>query len=136
MAQAPVILIVDDDFDFVQINKLILESQGYAVLCAYDQNEALGLLRDQTPDLIMTDLMMKSIDAGFAFTKTLKKDERLRNIPVIIATSVSSQMGFDFHPKTPADMAAMGVDAYFDKPIPAPSLLQAVRDLLAKAKKA
>jgi len=52
--------------------------------------------------------------------------------PVIIATAVTSQVGLDFRPRTPADLAAMHVDAYFDKPIPPKQLLEKIGALLAR----
>ena len=134
MTQAkPMILLVDDDADFVAINRHVLEAGGYRVMACYDSQEALAMLAGQVPDLIITDLVMKSLDAGFEFSRQIKSDPRLAGVPVIIATSVSSTMGYDFRPQRQQDLAAMGVDAYFDKPIEPKALLSKVRDLLAQA---
>ncbi|MFB3892829.1 MAG: response regulator [Phycisphaerae bacterium] len=128
------ILLVDDDVDFVQMNRHVLEAAGYAVLCSYDPQEAMKLLADGKPDLVITDLMMKSLDSGFQFSRQVKADDRFKNVPVIIATSVTSAMGMDFRPRTQQDLAAMGVDAYFDKPIPPKALLAKVEELLSRPK--
>lgn len=125
-----VILIVDDDLDFLEINRLILEAAGYAAVCAADPAEALAKLAEVTPDLIITDLMMSSVDAGFGFSRTIKEDPRYQHIPIIISTSVSSRLGIDFHPQSPADLAKMHIDAYFDKPIDAVALVAKVRELI------
>jgi chemosensory pili system protein ChpA (sensor histidine kinase/response regulator) len=125
-------MLIDDDYDFVQIISHILSAQGYRIDCHYDVADALVSLATTVPDLIITDLMMKSLDAGFALARKIKKDPRLCAVPIIIATSVTSQLGMDFHPRTPADLAAMGVDAYFDKPIPQKALLEKVKELLAR----
>ena len=131
--QPPVIMLIDDDYDFVQINRHILEGQGYRVECFYDCAQAIDSLATAKPDLIITDLMMKSLDAGFALARQIKHDQRFVNVPIIIATSVTSQLGMDFHPRSQAELSAMGVDAYFDKPIPAATLLEKVKELLTRA---
>jgi len=125
------ILIVDDDYDFLEINRIILEGAGYRVVTATNPAEAMRRIDEAVPDLVITDLMMTSIDAGFAFSAQLKEDPRTAGVPIIISTSVSSQLGLDFRPESPADLEKMHVDAYFDKPIDARDLVARVRDLLA-----
>jgi CheY-like chemotaxis protein len=128
------ILIVDDDYDFLEINRMILEKAGYRVVCASEPKQALALMEQDKPDLVITDLMMTNVDAGFSLSGAIKSDERYAHIPVIISTSVSSALGLDFRPRTDEDMKAMQVDAYFDKPLQAPALLEKVRELLGKAR--
>ena len=130
-ADQALILIVDDDFDFLEINRFILEGAGYRVTTATNPAEALRRVDEAVPDLVITDLMMTSIDAGFAFAAQLKSDARTADVPIIISTSVSSALGLDFHPGSDDDLAKMNVDAYFDKPIDAQALLAKVGDLLA-----
>jgi CheY-like chemotaxis protein len=127
------ILIVDDDYDFLEINRFILEGAGYRVVTATNPSEAKQRVAEQSPDLVITDLMMTSIDAGFAFSEELKSDPRTAAVPIIISTSVSSQLGLDFRPETDADLAKMHVDAYFDKPIDAQALLAKVKELLDRS---
>jgi DNA-binding response OmpR family regulator len=69
---------------------------------------------------------------GFSFSRQIKEDERFKGVPIIIATGVTSECGFDFRPRTPEEMAAMCVDAYFDKPIPPRLLLEKVATLLER----
>ena len=125
------ILIVDDDYDFLEINRFILESAGYRVVTATNPAEAQQRIAEQSPDLVITDLMMTSIDAGFAFSEELKSDPATAGVPIIISTSVSSQLGLNFKPENDADLAKMHVDAYFDKPLDAKALLAKVEELLA-----
>ncbi len=133
--QPALILIVDDDFDFLEINRLILEKAGYRVACAGDPQKALALMEQETPDLVITDLMMASVDAGFSLSGAIKSDERYAHIPVILSTSVSSALGLDFRPQSAEDLAAMQVDAYFDKPLQPQALVEKVRELLLQAPK-
>ena len=129
---AALILIVDDDYDFLEINRHILERAGYRVVTAGDPSQALALREGERPDLIITDLMMTSVDSGFSLSRAVKEDARWSGIPVIISTSVSSALGLDFRPKAEGDLAAMNVDAYFDKPLKPDTLLAKIEELLAR----
>jgi CheY-like chemotaxis protein len=132
-SRKPLVLIVDDDFDFIEINRHILEAAGYRVTSAAEPAEALARMAPEPPDLIITDLMMTTIDAGFSFSRAIKEDPRFAAIPIIISTSVSSALGLDFRPQTADDLAKMHIDAYFDKPLPADALLAKVKELLGGA---
>lgn len=134
-APTPLILLLDDDPDFVEMNRRVLEGAGYRVVGCHDPADALAAMGRERPALVISDLMMKAFDSGFAFARQVKQDPRFAGVPVILLTSVSSKMGLDFHPAAPADLAAMHADAYLDKPVPPPVLLEKVRALLI-AKKA
>jgi CheY-like chemotaxis protein len=126
--KSALILIVDDDYDFLELNRLVLERGGYRVITAAEPRQALLLMEKD-----ITDLMMTTLDSGFLFARAIKEDARYAGIPVIIATSVSSALGLDFRPRTDEDRANMYVDAYFDKPLDRARLLTTVADLLAAA---
>jgi CheY-like chemotaxis protein len=128
------ILIVDDDYDFLEITRLILERAGYRVATAVEPKQAFALMGDVRPDLVITDLMMTTLDSGFLFARALREDPVYKNLPVIIATSVTSSLGLDFRPRSAEDQAAMRVDAYFDKPLDGDRLLATIAELLAAAR--
>jgi two-component system, chemotaxis family, response regulator PixH len=128
----PLILIVDDDYDFLEINRFILEGAGYGVVTATNLAEAQQRIAEQTPDLVIADLVMTSVDAGRAFSVQLKGDPRTAGVPIIISTSVSSQLGLNFRPETDADLAKMHVAAYLDKSIDAQALRAKVKELLER----
>jgi len=134
-ADAPVILLVDDDPDFIRINRPVLERSGYRVVCASDPQGALAQMTEQKPHLVVTDLMMKALDSGFSLARQLKQDARFKETPIIIVTAVGSQRGFDFRPRTAEEVAAMCADAYFEKPIAPEALLQKVQELLRRSHK-
>ena len=98
---------------------------------AAEPKQALLLMEKERPDLVITDLMMTTLDSGFLFARAIKEDARYAGIPVIIATSVSSALGLDFRPRTDEDRANMYVDAYFDKPLDRARLLATIAELLA-----
>lgn len=126
----PLIMIVDDDYDFLEINRLVLERAGYRVVTAVDPAQALRKMAVEKPDLVITDLMMTSLDSGFSFARTIKEDPAYAGTPVILATSVSSALGLDFRPRSDEERAQMHVDAYFDKPLDPGRLLAKITELL------
>jgi len=123
------ILLVDDDRDFLEMNRSVLEALGYRVRCAADPRSALAAAESERPDLVVTDLMMDRLDAGFSLARSLK--DRFAGIPVILVTAVAVQRGFDFRPRGAVDLAAMHADAYFDKPVDPAALSAKVEELLA-----
>jgi DNA-binding response OmpR family regulator len=123
------ILLVDDDRDFLEMNRGVLEARGYRVRCAADAQAALAAAESERPDLVVTDLMMGRLDAGFSLARSMK--ERFADVPVILVTAASVQRGFDFRPRGAVDLAAMHADAYFDKPVDPAALTARVEELLA-----
>ena len=127
------IMIVDDDYDFLEINRHVLEKAGYRVVTAASPTQALAKLELERPALVITDLMMNDVDSGFALSRDLRDDERYADIPIIMSTSVTSALGLDFKPRSAGDLAKMRIDAYFDKPLKPEALLAKVEELLADA---
>jgi len=134
MFNGPMIYRVDDDKDFLEMQKAILTHGGYRTRCFSESREALDALGEaagpERPALVVTDLMMKSLDAGFTFARTLKSDSRFADIPMIIVSAAASRKGFDFRPRTAEDLAAMHAEAFFDKPVTPAAFLAKVKELL------
>jgi CheY-like chemotaxis protein len=126
------ILCVDDDADFLEFYREVLGAGGYRVSCFTNLTEALGRMKEIVPSLVVTDLMMDSLSAGFTFSRTIKESERYRQVPVIVVTAIGGQRGFNFSPRNPEDLKAMSADAYFDKPVPPEVLLAKVKELLSR----
>lgn len=83
----PRIAIVDDTPEARRLIRRILQSQGnYEILEAEDGLQALTLIREKLPDLIILDLMMPGMD-GFSLLEKLRQDEKTANIPVIVSTA-------------------------------------------------
>jgi two-component system response regulator GlrR len=122
------ILLVDDDRDFLEMNRSVLEARGYQVRCAADPRTALAAAESERPDLVVTDLMMDRLDAGFSLARSLK--ERFAGLPIVLVTAASVQRGFDFRPRGAVDLAAMHADAYFDKPVDPVALMARIAELL------
>src|SRR4051812_16908814 len=80
------VLVVDDDPDICMILQDVLESEGCAVLVAHNGREALGVLRDRLPDVIVLDLMMPVMD-GWEFAAQLQQEPLWRDIPVVVVSA-------------------------------------------------
>jgi len=126
------ILLVDDDPDFLEMHKAILQNHGYEVLTATSAQEGLGRVRAEMPDLIVLDLMMEEHDAGFSFSKTVKTDPLFRKIPILMVTSVAEATGYRF--SLEEDGYWMKTDDFLNKPVPPDVLLETVDKLLQKRK--
>src|ERR1044071_5032185 len=86
MREPPLILVVDDVPDNIDILQMRLESQGYDVIAAADGEQALAVVHERLPDLVLLDIMMPKLD-GIAAMKQLKADPSLPFIPVILVTA-------------------------------------------------
>ena len=124
------ILLVDDDPDFLEMHKAVLQNHGYDVLTATSGQEGLERVRAEIPDLIILDLMMEKHDAGFSFSKTVKTDPLFRKIPILMVTSVAEATGFRF--SLEEDGYWMKTDDFLDKPVMPKILLERVDKLLRK----
>jgi len=121
------IMLVDDDPDFVDAVKTVLESADYEVNVAYDGEECMEKLKGFLPDLIVLDVMMPGKN-GYEVCEELKKHDEFVDIPVILLTAVASRVS------TSKYTHAMGMstmaDDYIPKPVQPEELLQRVRDQL------
>ncbi|NIM48236.1 MAG: response regulator [Gemmatimonadales bacterium] len=128
---APRILIIDDDPDFVEITKTILETKQYDVRYAYSRDEGLARLEEQTPDLVILDIMMGRGAEGFIMARQMRKDDRFKDTPIVMITSMPEQTGFDF-PGEPIHPTYLPVTEYLEKPVDPQLLLEKVESLLSK----
>ncbi len=117
------ILIVEDSPTQALLLARLLEDSGYDVLSAASGMEALAILKSRKPSLVITDIVMPQMD-GYELTQTIKTDQRLASVPVILLTSLSD----------PDDvirgLEAQG-DFYLTKPYDEDFLLQKVESVLA-----
>jgi two-component system, cell cycle response regulator DivK len=80
------VLLVEDQIDFLAINKVYLERHGYRVLAAEDGVEGIRTARTQRPDLIVMDFSMPQLD-GVRAAAELKRDPHTRDIPIVLLTA-------------------------------------------------
>jgi CheY-like chemotaxis protein len=82
-----VILIIDDEYSITEVLEAALSDAGHDVISAMNGDQGLERLRQHPPDLVLLDLMMPIMD-GAAMLKIMRSDETLRDIPVIIMSSL------------------------------------------------
>jgi len=122
MRTPPLILVVDDVPDNVEILQLRLESQGYDIITASDGEAALAVVREELPDLVLLDIQMPKLD-GIETVKRLKADADLPFIPVIMVTARADARD------VVAGLEAGG-DDYLTKPVDQAALVARVRAML------
>lgn len=130
------ILVVDDDPDFMDFARDVLENNGYGVFVAPGEEEAIELVESETPDLMILDVMMARLDSGFQLLWKLKANEHLNQIPVIMVTAIDKKMKTDFAAhalkvnQTPEEKAYLPVADYIVKPIGPTELANRVKKAL------
>ena len=121
------ILIVDDDLDFCEATKLILESKAYKVSLAHDGKVGLEKVRAEEIDLVILDVMMPEMN-GYDVCVVMKADPELSSIPVILLTAVNQEM---FKTCFTKEMGLMTeADDYIAKPVEPKELVEAIEALL------
>ena len=124
------ILIVDDDVDFVESTKTILEAKPYNVIVANQGDEGLQKAKDENPDLIILDVIMPVKD-GFTAAEQLKKVPELSKIPVIMLTAFAAKGGETSIPRSRG--LTLETEDYIEKPVRPEDLLAAVEKILKRA---
>jgi len=120
------ILVVEDDSNIEQLVSFKLKNSGFEVHTANNGMKALEFLKDNTVDLIITDMMMPVMD-GKELVLQLKRDPRLKSIPTIMLTSRSLE-------KEIVDAFSIGVDDYVKKPFSPQELVARIKTVLMRRK--
>ena len=126
------ILLIDNDIDFIEMNKAVLEHNGYEVRSAYTSREGYELVSLENPDLIVLDLMMEEHDSGFTLAKRIKQNPAMKHIPILMLTAVADRTGFQF--SQDRDGYWMKTDAFMDKPCPPKDLMVKIEAMLSQIK--
>lgn len=119
---SPRLLLVDDEPGLREAVKDYLEESGFAVQVASNAREGWDLLQQNTPDLVISDIMMPQVD-GYQFLKQMREDPRFKRLPVVFLTAKGMTtdriQGYN-----------SGVDAYIPKPFDPDELVAIVENLL------
>jgi len=131
------LLMIDDDPDFVDGIKSILVAADYDVDVAYNPKDGFRALQSGNYDMLLLDIMMGRGAEGVMIARKLRKDPKLRDMPVLIITGIREQIAFLF-PGGPMHPHFVAVDELVEKPVEPELLLERVSALLqaAEAKKA
>ena len=124
--ERPYVLVVDDSLTVRKVTTRFLQKQGYDCATAKDGVEALELLRDRLPDVMLVDIEMPRMD-GYELTSRIREVSRLKHIPIIMITSRSGN-------KHRARAMSLGVDAYLGKPYQEEDLRKEIEGMLRRGR--
>jgi len=131
MLSAGRILVVDDDPDFVEYTRIVLESQGYEVQTAATTDAALRMMRQNKPDIVLLDVMISYVLDGLNLTRQLRDDPALKDTPVIMISAIVSREEAGVFPTD----EYLSVDAFMTKPVDPADLLSQVAKLIQTRQK-
>ena len=117
-------LVVDDSITVRRVTQRLLERNGMRVLTAQDGLEALSVMEEQVPDVILLDIEMPRMD-GYEVAEHVRADARLKDVPIIMITSRVGE-------KHRARAIEIGVDEYLGKPYQESQLLEAIEPLVER----
>lgn len=117
-SDAPTVMVVDDSVTVRKVASRFLEREGFKVVTARDGVEAMQLLQENQPDIMLLDIEMPRMD-GFEVARRVKESEELKNIPIIMITSRTGE-------KHREHAVGLGVEGYLGKPYQEEELLEAM----------
>ena len=126
------IMMIDDDLDFVAGIKSILEKADYSVNVAYNPKDGFQALQAEHYDLLLLDIMMGRGAEGVALARKIRKDPKLKEMPVLIITGIREQIAFLF-PGQSVHPHFVETDELVEKPVEPKFLLEKVSALLRLA---
>ncbi len=119
------IAIIDDDPDIIEASSLILKSKGYDVITANNPSDGYKIVTENKPALVILDVMMDEPDDGFFLAQKFRRNNV--NIPILMYTSVSKTIGFEY-----GAGEMVPVDDFVEKPVSPDELVSKVENLLQK----
>jgi CheY-like chemotaxis protein len=120
------ILVVDDDPDFVEFTRIVLEREGHTIVSAAGGGEALDKIAEETPDLIVLDVIMDTVLDGLSVSQALGEHAEYKQVPIIMITSIANS---DYAELFPTD-EYVHLDTFLTKPVAPERLVKEVNRLL------
>ncbi|MDD4202702.1 MAG: response regulator [Candidatus Omnitrophica bacterium] len=124
MTDKKTILVIDDALEVRKLLKFHFEKKGYIVILEENGQEGLNKIKNMAVDLVILDLMLPGL-AGEEVCRQIRKDEKIKNIPIIMITAQESDV------KQIIGMV-IGADSYIIKPIDISEILKEVEKLIRK----
>ncbi len=122
------VLVVDDDPDAQIFISNLLTAHGFDPILAATRAEGLRKTIDEKPVLILIDMMMRR-EEGIQMYLDLKRDERLRHVPVIMLATIERRLFLKWRKIHSPDLTGLASDAYLEKPIEAEELIRLAKKL-------
>ena len=124
------VLIVDDDDDFVEATRLLLEAQGYAVITAANGQDGFSKVKHESPDIVLLDMMMNYKNEGIDVAKAIADDAASKAIPIIMITGTSKGVETALH--MVQDKNKLTVRKVMEKPVKPEELLAEMKNLFGE----
>ena len=121
------ILVVDDDPDFQNATRIVLEKEGHIVIDAKNGSEGFQYAQEDQPDLVILDVMMDSVLDGVSMSQQMHNEDSTKAIPILMVTSIANT---DYAELFPTD-EYIHIRAFMSKPIDPAKLIKQVNKLLA-----
>jgi len=125
MAARATVLVIDDDPDFLEFARIVLESQDYEVLAVESAAEGLALMRQADPDVVLLDVVISYAFNGLDVTREMQNDPQLKGIPLILISAIVRGDELGLFP--PDD--GLHRHLFMSKPIEPADLLRRVNEL-------
>ena len=124
------ILVIDDDPDFILAVQMVLEAHNFEMETAMTPAEGISKVLSTKPDLVVLDVMMPTGYEGFDVAREIREKHNLRDLPIVILTSVHSvkKVPYRFAP----DEDYLPVDVFLDKPIEPDALADTIKEMLGE----
>jgi len=123
----PLVLVVDDEEDILELVQYNLKKEGFDVHCAENGVEALQMAKESIPDVVVMDIMMPEMD-GIEASKKLREHAKLRTIPILMLTARSDE-------SDQVEGLDAGADIYLTRPVALPVLASQIKALLRGAQR-
>ena len=123
------ILIVDDDVDFIGSTAALLEHEGHQTITALNGQDGYAKAKQEKPDVVLLDVMMKTDSEGFEIARQLRADPETSRMPIILITGIrkAKNLPFSFEP----DEDWLPVTAVLEKPVKPEALVKSVQAALS-----
>ncbi len=128
------VLLVDDDQDLLEVNRIVLEASGFTVVIAMTSDEAMQIATTRPLAAAVLDVMMTTPDEGFRLARSLRRNPATRGVPLIMLSAVNTvnaSEGRTFrYSDQDRDETWLPIDAFLDKPIRPDVLVSHVRAVI------
>lgn len=116
------VLIVDDEPNILLSLEFLMKKQGYTVFIARDGEEALGIIQQEVPEIVVLDIMMPQVD-GYEVCSFVKNNDTFKHIKVMFLTAKTKHEDIEKGQE-------LGADAYMTKPFSTRNLMKKVKEML------
>ena len=127
--RAKLVLVIDDDPDFLECIRIVLESAAYEVITTTTVEYGLEVMRKQKPDLAIVDIMISYILDGLSLIRKMREDPALAGIPMLLVSAIMSINDLRELPASPS------ADGFMTKPVDPADLLREIARLIDRTQK-